>query len=84
MGWSTIPKPGEKVKDRNGEMREIGPCVEDCEHNYCEALRANAERLCPHCQKPIGYDTKHYGWFDTIEHAVCLWKKVEAEQAATD
>jgi hypothetical protein len=50
MGWIMLPKPG--AKD--------GPCKGNCKHLDCKATKQEAECLCTHCQKPIGFETKFY------------------------
>lgn len=45
MAYGIIDKPGTKT----------GPCAKKCEHIDCAASRAEVEKVCPGCEKPIGY-----------------------------
>ena len=36
---------------------KLGPCKGGCKHRDCEASRVEAAKICPACDKPIGYDT---------------------------
>jgi hypothetical protein len=47
MAWSMIPAPGTK----------LGPCKSMCKHTDCAANRQEAEKVCPGCEKIIGYET---------------------------
>lgn len=47
MAFAVIAKPGSK----------LGPCKKMCQHKDCAAGRAEAEKVCPACEKLIGYDT---------------------------
>lgn len=46
MAWSIIAAPGMKG----------GPCKGKCAHRDCAASRAEAEKVCPGCEKLIGFD----------------------------
>jgi len=80
MAAGYLPAPGK----RNQFNEEIGPCVEPCEHTDCAATRRMAKTICPHCGKPIGYETGFYqdGTWTRLEHSACALKKVEEERAA--
>jgi len=47
MAFSMIPAPGTK----------LGPCKSMCQHRDCAASRQEAEKVCPGCEKIIGYET---------------------------
>lgn len=67
---------------------ENGPCADDCIHEDCAAMRADAERICRICGTTIGYDNKIYfeaiandGETKSIVHAICLWEEQEKPKA---
>lgn len=57
-----ISKPGSKS----------GPCAEECGHIACIKLREKAEKICPICKKPIGYEKFSREYEERIFHARCL------------
>lgn len=71
---------------------EFSPCEGGCNHRDCAALRATAESICHHCEKPIGWDTRFYntappGWPGLCPaseqvpvHALCEEIAIEEEQ----
>jgi len=71
MAAGILPKPGTKV----------GPCAKSCKHIDCAETRTMAARVCPICEKPIGYDTRFYqhGTLEELTHAVCLEDEVDRE-----
>lgn len=71
MAAGTLPKPGTKY----------GPCAKPCQHRDCAATRADAERICHWCEKPIGYDTAHYRTDRGPTHALCEELAAEAGRA---
>jgi hypothetical protein len=77
MAAGYLPAPGKIVR---GE--EVGPCVDPCEHRDCADTRRMAEMICPHCGEQIGYEIGFYqdGTWTTLEHALCVLKKVEQER----
>lgn len=65
------PTPGKL----NAAGEEIGPCVEPCEHIDCAQMREDAEKPCPLCGKPIGWDGRvYFGNNGIIKHALC-WEE---------
>jgi hypothetical protein len=75
MAWGVIQKPGAKY----------GPCKKACAHLDCAAGREIAAKVCPECDKPIGYDTPfaHYTGKAGLErtyHNLCLEIMAENEQ----
>ncbi len=64
MAAYTIPAPG----------TELGPCIDDpCGHVDCEEARRRAELLCDVCQQPIGFETRHFTFYedDGTEDGAC-------------
>lgn len=59
MAAGKLPAPGSKIKV-NGKWQWIGPCVAVCKHKDCNETRSMANAICPHCSKPIGYETRFY------------------------
>lgn len=74
MGWAMLPKPGE----RNAQGEEIGPCAGACKHTDCAETRVHATRLCALCGELIGYGVMYYGHKETMRHAKCVWKDLDA------
>lgn len=63
-----------------------GPC-EECEHTDCAEQRADSERPCAICEKPIGYGVRYFmdatgapgKWRWT--HMICRVQEIEATKA---
>lgn len=74
MAPGRLPKPG----------TQYGPCVEACQHKDCAAIRAMAERICPYCSEPIGYERGFYisggERGESYAHSVCLEEAIERKQ----
>lgn len=70
-----IPEPG----------TNLGPCLKPCRHRDCAQSRADSEKICRYCEKPIGYETRYYADgpegkpFSALAHALCVWKHHEAK-----
>lgn len=64
---------------------QYGPCVEPCEHRDCASTRELAEKICPHCNEPIGYDRNFYqdGTWTTLEHQLCALRALEEAKVGT-
>lgn len=48
MAYATIPSPN----------HPLGPCPTPCKHRDCRESRRMVAAVCPHCSKPIGYETR--------------------------
>lgn len=64
---------------------QYGPCVEPCEHTDCASTRELAEKVCSHCEEPIGYDRNFYqdGTWTVLTHQICAIRAAEAEKPVT-
>ena len=74
MAAISIPHPGKVV---NGV--EIGPCINPCHHIDCASIRRVSETPCGLCGEPIGYDINYFAGDTGLEHARCLYDKVEQQ-----
>lgn len=64
---------------------EFGPCLGECSHRDCVALRALAKRSCHRCGNLIGYGTRFYVEKDgTVVHALCEERAIEEENKSRD
>jgi hypothetical protein len=63
---------------------EYGPCEGECQHADCASTRRLAEKVCPHCDEPIGYDRGFYqdGAWTVLEHEVCALRATEVASHA--
>ncbi len=50
MGILIIPTAG----------TENGPCNYECGHIKCQKMRYMANKICPFCKEPIGYERGFY------------------------
>lgn len=75
MTAGILPGPGTK----------LGPCLKGaCKHRDCAMTHEDAERICHHCRKPIGFDTRFYQDGPAVlVHAVCEEVAIEREQRAS-
>lgn len=56
---------------------QYGPCINECKHEDCEALKQEALQKCSICGKEIGYEAYWYNDHDHGPvHAVCLEDKI--------
>jgi hypothetical protein len=71
MAWFTIPRPGTRL----GPHRK-------CQHKDCIEQRTRAEKICPLCKSPIGYDRQVTEDPDSLVlvHFACLQDKIDAEK----
>lgn len=88
MGWFEIPRPEDKIVHSTGIKEEAKKRGKDWLKQHEQWLREQwatmAAKVCPLCSEPIGY-VKAYGSDhekDGLQHAACLWKKNDEEQAA--
>lgn len=71
MAYGVFAKPGEK----------FGPCLEDCNHTDCQAIRKDASILCEHCGLPIGYGRAFVRTKDGLPvHWSCEIEAIDREQ----
>ena len=49
----------------------IGPCLDPCTHELCNAMRAASKRTCYLCHRAIGYEKKYRHHGTTVVHIVC-------------
>ena len=74
MATAKLPAPGATITDiATGEPKEVGPCVEPCEHTDCALTRGLASFPCTLCGQPIGYETAYYRSGHGLYHAACSW-----------
>lgn len=59
---------------------DAGPCVDTCAHRDCAELRADADRRCPVCAKPLGYESKlSNDASGRLSHFACLLAAAEGK-----
>jgi len=71
MAYSVIPAPG----------RKYGPCKTECKHLDCAEARANVKKLCPKCEKEIGYNTEFTEINSRLFHLLCAWDYEQKDNA---
>ena len=76
MAASMIPKPGTMH----------GPCMEPCTHRDCAMSRKDADKVCRHCGKTIGYETLYFAdgnpdgdKYSELVHYICEMEMIERE-----
>lgn len=81
MAFGMLPEPGKM--GWHGE-RQIGPCVEGCDHPSCRKTREMSKTECEICGEPIGYETKFQRDEDgKLVHFTCNMEKYEEENHET-
>ena len=61
------------------EWRGTGPCINDCDHLDCAAIRRMAESACAICLAPIGYNRRYYEHRLGLAHAECVDKQYQGD-----
>ena len=70
MSASMIPEPG----------TEIGPCVDECEHEDCAFYREMAAITCAICGEPLGFGVMFFRDPDESFHSSCLYRRMKKER----
>jgi hypothetical protein len=62
---------------------DAGPCLGECEHTDCAAVRAQAEAPCYICKARVGYDVRYYVTPEGAAHGRCIEEGHMEDERAT-